>query len=108
MAIWPSPALAKMWAACWKTPAHLIFGLEPPLLPKYPAEMPAGCAPPAERCTPELIVPFVVTVTIDPAADAIAVAWLIARMPCEPEVILEPTVVVTATLPLPNLEPLMP
>ena len=81
-----------------------------PVVPKYPAEMPDGCAPPAERCTPELIVSpeAVVTVTVDASAAAIAVAWLIARMPCEPEVMLEPDIVVMATLPLPELEPAMP
>jgi hypothetical protein len=50
----------------------------------------------------------VVTVTVDPSAAAIAVAWLIARMPCEPDVMLEPDIVVMATLPLLELKPPMP
>src|SRR5882757_1038058 len=103
----PVPALAEMLAALSTNTDPFTFGFEAPLLPKYPAAMPAGCAPPPVRCTPELIVPLVVTVTVDAAPAAIAVAWLIAWMPCEPEV-MEPAVVETATSPLPKLEPLMP
>ena len=63
----PYPALAEILAALSTNTDPLMFGFEAPLLPKYPAEMPAGWAPPVDRCTPELIVPPVVTETVDPA-----------------------------------------
>src|SRR5258705_13647796 len=95
----PCAPRAVMLAELSTDTVPLIAVLGLPAGPKKPAEMPAGEAAPGVRCTPESIVPAAVTETVEPAVARTELAWVIARMPCEPEGVLEAGGGGVATLP---------